>query len=200
MKLTRRQIIKALAALPIPAAVLSAIGVAPKAEAAMLLPATPELEDADDPTPPLTEGPFYKPKSPRRSNLIEFGMQGEKVVVSGKVTDRKGNPVANAQMEVWHADSEGEYDNVGFRCRGHFFTEKDGTYKFTAVYPGLYPGRTRHYHIRVQAPSKSPLTTQLFFPGEPGNTRDGIFLRELVMKVRQEKDRKDAAFDFVLNV
>ena len=91
MKLTRRQIIKALAALAIPAAVLSAIGVAPKAEAAMLLPATPELEDADDPTPPLTEGPFYKPKSPRRSQISSNqACKGEKVIVSGKVTDRKG--------------------------------------------------------------------------------------------------------------
>jgi len=200
MRLSRRQLLKAIAALPIPGFVLAAVGLAPEASATMLLEATPELEDADDPTPPVTEGPFYKPKSPMRANMIEPGMKGEKVVVSGKVTDRKGNAIPNAQIEVWNADSDGEYDNVGFKCRGHLYTDKDGAYKFTAVYPGLYPGRTRHYHIRVQAPNKPALTTQLFFPDEPQNARDGIFLKALLMKVKQERDRKEASFHFVLNV
>jgi protocatechuate 3,4-dioxygenase beta subunit len=195
MKISRRNLMKALAFLPLPPAILGRALAEP-----ILLDPTPELEDADDPTPPVTEGPFYKPKSPRRANMIEAGMKGERVVVSGKIRDRKGSPVPNAQIEVWNADAEGDYDNVGFKCRGHLFADQNGDYKFEAIKPGLYPGRTRHYHIRVQAPSKPALTTQLFFPNEPGNARDGIFLEKLLMKVKQEKDRLEAKFDFVLNV
>lgn len=200
MKLTRRQLIKALAILPIPAAVLIMESLAAMAGAAVLLSPTPELPDDDDPTPPADEGPFFKPKSPKRTSLIDPGMKGEKVVVSGRILDTKGKPVPEALIDVWHADAEGNYDNDGYRCRGHLFAGKDGTYKFEAVYPGLYPGRTRHYHIRVQAANKPILTTQLFFPDEPRNNNDGIFKKVLNMKVKQEKDRKLATFDFVLNM
>ena len=66
--------------------------------------------------------------------------------------------------------------------------------------PGLYPGRTRHIHVRVQAPNQPVLTTQLYFPDEPGNRSDGIFRPELVMSVRDEPGAKAGAFDFVLAV
>ena len=46
---------------------------------------------------------------------------------------------------------------------------------FETIVPGKYPGRTRHYHVKVQAPGRSILTTQLYFPGEPGNDGDRIF-------------------------
>ena len=200
MKLTRRQLMKALAILPIPASVLTLEGLAATAEAATLLEPTPELPDDDDPTPPATEGPFYKPKSPKRSNLIDQGMKGERVVVTGTIRNRQGQPVPNAQIEVWHADADGHYDNDGFKCRGHLFANAEGKYKFEAVYPGLYPGRTRHYHIRVQAPNTPILTTQLFFPEEPQNARDGIFKKELLMKTKKAKDHQTAIFDFVLNI
>lgn len=200
MKLTRRQLMKALAILPIPASVLTLEGLAANAGAMVLLEPTPELADDDDPTPPADEGPFYKPKSPKRSNLIEKGMKGERVVVTGTILNRQGKPVPNAQIEVWHADADGVYDNDGFKCRGHLFADAEGKYKFEAVYPGLYPGRTRHYHIRVQAPSKPILTTQLFFPDEPQNARDGIFKKALLMKIKKAKDHQAAAFDFVLDI
>ncbi len=47
----------------------------------------------------------------------------------------------------------------------------------------FYPGRTRHYHVKVQAPGSRLLTTQLYFPNEPANLRDGLFRRELLMEV-----------------
>jgi protocatechuate 3,4-dioxygenase beta subunit len=199
MNITRRKLLQALAALPIPAAVLAVQGLASTAEAEFLLDATPEIPDDDDPTPPADEGPFYKLKSPKRTNLIDAGMKGEKVVVSGRIVDRKGNPIPNALVDIWHADADGNYDNEGYRCRGHLFADSDGKYRFEAVVPGLYPGRTRHYHVRVQPPNKPFLTTQLFFPDEPRNDKDGIFRRELLMKVTKEKDRKVAKFDFVLS-
>jgi protocatechuate 3,4-dioxygenase beta subunit len=68
------------------------------------------------------------------------------------------------------------------------------------VVPGLYPGRARHIHVRVQAPNQPILTTQLYFPDEPGNRGDFIFRPELVMTVRDEAGAKAGAFNFVLPV
>ena len=64
----------------------------------------------------------------------------------------------------------------------------------------MYPGRTRHYHIKVQAPERPVLTTQLYFPGKPANRRDGLFRRELVMRIAETPDSLAAHFDFVLDM
>src|SRR5262249_19800862 len=61
-----------------------------------------------------------------------------------------------------------------------------------------YPGRTRHIHVKAQAPTQPVLTTQLYFPGEAANARDGIFNPDLVMKVEERDGGKLARFDFVL--
>ena len=66
--------------------------------------------------------------------------------------------------------------------------------------PALYPGRTRHYHFKVQAPEQQVLTTQLYFPDEPANRRDVLFRRDLVMRVAEAPDSLKARFDFVLNM
>jgi protocatechuate 3,4-dioxygenase beta subunit len=100
---------------------------------------------------------------------------------------------------VWQADASGAYDNSGYRLRGHLFTDAQGRYRFETVVPGLYPGRTRHLHVKVQAPNGPILTTQLYFPGEPQNARDGIYRRELEMDVREVANGREAAFDFVVN-
>ena len=70
----------------------------------------------------------------------------------------------------------------------------------TLFLPALYPGRTRHYHIKVQAPERPVLTTQLYFPDEPANRRDGLFRRELVMRITEASDSLAAHFDFVLDM
>ena len=77
----------------------------------------------------------------------------------------------------------GDYDNRGFRGRGHQFTDAQGRYRFVTIVPARYTGRTRHYHVKVQAANGPVLTTQLYFPGEPGNARDPLFRRELLMSV-----------------
>jgi protocatechuate 3,4-dioxygenase beta subunit len=65
---------------------------------------------------------------------------------------------------------------------------------------GLYPGRTRHFHVKVQAPNRPVLTTQLYFPGEPRNARDGIFNPALLMAIQDSAGGKVAAFNFVLDI
>jgi protocatechuate 3,4-dioxygenase beta subunit len=65
--------------------------------------------------------------------------------------------------------------------------------------PGIYPGRTRHIHVKVQAPNQSVLTTPLFFPDEPKNTQDGIFKSELLMKTRTSTEGTLlASFHFIV--
>jgi protocatechuate 3,4-dioxygenase beta subunit len=101
-------------------------------------------------------------------------------------------------VDLWHADEKGEYDNVGFRYRGHVITGPDGAFHFSTIVPAPYSGRTRHYHVKVQAPGSRLLTTQLYFPNEPANLRDGLFQRELLMRVADASNDLAGRFDFVL--
>jgi protocatechuate 3,4-dioxygenase beta subunit len=89
---------------------------------------------------------------------------------------------------------------VGYRLRGHQFTNEEGRYTLETILPGVYPGRTRHIHVKVQAPNQPVLTTQMYFPNEPGNARDGIFRPELVMDLQDTDTGKLGAFNFVLRL
>src|SRR5260370_37788085 len=160
---------------------------------------TPACHNGEVPTRPEIEGPFFKPASPLRGDLREPGMAGRPIELAGYVLTRSCRPVAGALIELWHADDQGEYDNKGFRLRGHLFTDAKGHYAFRTILPGLYPGRTRHFHVKVQAAAESPvLTTQLYFPDEPRNREDDLFRPELVMQVAPSDDALRARFDVVL--
>jgi protocatechuate 3,4-dioxygenase beta subunit len=168
---------------------------------AQQLPPTPECVDGDDLTPSQTEGPYFTPNSPERSSLLESGLLGTKLTLAGYVLGTSCQPVGGALLDFWQADDRGEYDNVGYRLRGHQFTDAAGRYSLETVVPGLYPGRTRHIHLKVQAPNRPVLTTQLYFPGEPSNRTDGIFNQALLMEIQDGADGgKLARYDFVLNL
>jgi protocatechuate 3,4-dioxygenase beta subunit len=158
---------------------------------------TPACGD-DVVTPAQTPGPYFKPQSPLRSTLLEPGMPGTRIVIEGTVLTTGCKPVPRALLDFWQADARGEYDNAGYRLRGHQFTDDAGRYRLETVVPGLYPGRTRHVHVNVQAPGRRVLTTQLYFPDEPQNQRDGIFDRDLVLKIRDTEGGKLARFVFIL--
>ena len=164
------------------------------------LPPTPECRDAHDVTPRQTEGPYYTPNTPERMNLREPGMKGTSVALGGLVLTRSCKPVANAIVDLWHADDAGAYDNAGFRLRGFVKTDAEGRYAFQTIVPGLYPGRTRHYHAKVQAPRAPLLTTQLYFPDEPGNARDFLYRKELLIRSAKVADGMAARFDFVVDI
>ncbi len=165
-----------------------------------ILQATPPCDDGDDdPTEAQTEGPYYTPDTPRRSNLVIGGVRGTALLVTGDVVDTRCRPVRGALLDFWQADAEGEYDNQGYRLRGHQFADARGRYALRTVVPGLYPGRTRHIHVKVQRPHGPILTTQLYFPGEPRNRTDGIFDRSLLMAVRAAGNGRRARFRFVLD-
>jgi protocatechuate 3,4-dioxygenase beta subunit len=127
-------------------------------------------------------------------------MGGTRIVVTGSVLSTDCRPIPGALLDFWQADDRGEYDNAGFRLRAHQFTDEQGRYRLETIVPGPYPGRTRHIHVRVQAPNHPVLTTQLYFPDEPGNRGDGLFRPELIVGVREGEIPTVATFDFVLAV
>jgi protocatechuate 3,4-dioxygenase beta subunit len=186
----RRLLLLSLASLP------AGLTLARTAAAASELPLTPACEDG--PTPAQTPGPFFKPSSPERASLREPGVPGRPMVLQGVVLDQDCRPQPGALVDLWHCDGDGHYDNAGYRCRGHQFTDAEGRFRFETVLPALYPGRTRHFHVRVQAPGGPPLTTQLYFPGEPANARDRIWRRELEMAIAEGADGPVGSFLFVV--
>ena len=102
-------------------------------------------------------------------------------------------------LDLWHADQDGLYDEDGFRYRGHVYSDAQGRYGFHTVEPAVYPGRTRHFHFKVQAPGRAVLTTQLFFPGEPRNQVDSLFRPQLLMRISDTPKLMSAQFDFVVD-
>jgi len=142
-------------------------------------------------TPENQEGPYYTPNTPERNSLIEEGMQGEKLVVIGYVLDANCQPIANAWLDFWQADANGEYDNAGYTLRGHQFTDSQGRYQLETIMPGLYSSRPiRHIHVKIQPPGGSILTTQLYFPEQP---IDG-----LTLELTESENGYQGVFNFVV--
>jgi protocatechuate 3,4-dioxygenase beta subunit len=151
-------------------------------------------------TPAETEGPYYKAGSPERATFVEGETAGTKLVVTGTVFSRGDcKPITGAWLDFWQADDKGSYDNVGQRFRGHQTTDGAGKYVLRTVLPGLYPGRTRHIHVKVRTPAGTALTTQIYFPGEPRNQSDGLFNAALLADLRDGVDGKVATFTFIID-
>jgi protocatechuate 3,4-dioxygenase beta subunit len=167
---------------------------------AQLLPETPSCGGNHAPTISQTEGPYYTPRTPEKRNFRPDA-QGEAIALMGFVTDRRCQPVANATVDLWHADAHGVYDNSGYKLRGYQTTDAQGRYVFETIVPGIYPGRTRHFHVKVAVPDQRVLTTQLYFPDDArANSADGIFDRRLLMRIDKASDGKIGRYDFVVNL
>jgi protocatechuate 3,4-dioxygenase beta subunit len=155
--------------------------------------------DGDDPTAELTEGPYFSSGSPQRKSLLTRGMRGTRLTITGYVLTTACKPVRRAKLDFWQADASGEYDNDGYRLRGHQFTDSAGRYRLDTIIPGLYTGRTKHIHVKVQRPGGEVLTTQLFFPGVSANRGDRLYESDLLLsRWRKVEGRRTGRFDFVL--
>jgi protocatechuate 3,4-dioxygenase beta subunit len=195
-RISRKNLLKAAAAAGVATVVAQPAFAEHQAEVS--LEPTPFCDDGDDPTPPQIEGPYFKPNSPQRTSMLDGA--GTRLTVKGFVFGLACQPIANALLDFWQADSQGAYDNVTYRFRGHQFTDAQGAFSLSTIVPGLYPGRTRHLHVKLQAPNRPILTTQLYFPNEPRNSTDSLFNSALLMTVRSVGTGREASFDFVLNV
>lgn len=160
---------------------------------------TPACGESHGPTPSQTEGPYFTPNSPLRTGLYEPGMEGTRLRVGGLALDRNCRPLAHVLVDLWHADAQGRYDNAGYRLRGHQFTDAQGRWQFDTILPALYPGRTRHLHVKLQPRGGRILTTQLYFPADAAsNARDRIFDKRLLMNTAGDAEQMIARYDFVL--
>jgi protocatechuate 3,4-dioxygenase beta subunit len=143
-------------------------------------------------------GPFYKEGAPFKQRIGE-GVEGERLIITGKVIDMRCQPIKNAVLDIWQANSTGEYDNEGFTLRGKVKTDNGGNYIIDTIIPKEYAAgditRPGHIHLKVGAPHQPTLTTQLYFEGDPYIT--DIEDKSLIMKVTDENGTKKANFDFV---
>ncbi|MDR3376012.1 MAG: intradiol ring-cleavage dioxygenase [Ancalomicrobiaceae bacterium] len=146
-------------------------------------------------------GPFHvsgAPRYPNGANICLDG-KGEPLLVTGRVTNTDGQPIANALLDVWQANDEGFYDvqqkgvQPDMNLRGLFTTDADGRFWFRSVKPrfyaipddgpvgqllgqlGRHPYRPAHIHFIVGADGYEPITTHLFTPDCPYLTSDAVF-------------------------
>lgn len=159
------------------------------------LAATPACGD-DDETPAITEGPFFESGSPERTNIRDG--DGTALMVTGVVMSTSCQTLSRAKLDFWQANADGEYDNEGYNFRGHQFTDDAGRFQLETIVPAIYPGRTRHIHVKAQPVGGSVLTTQLYFPNVPQNDSDELFNAATVMNISDVGDGKAATFDFVV--
>jgi protocatechuate 3,4-dioxygenase beta subunit len=138
-----------------------------------------------------TEGPYYKPDTPERTTFFEAGMQGTRLILVGYVLDQNCQPVPGAWLDFWQTDAAGEYDNTGYRLRGHQFTDEQGRYHLDTVLPGLYLSRPiEHIHVKIQPPGGETLTSQLYFPDRP--------MEGLTVTLEDRGDHMVGYFNFVV--
>ena len=127
------------------------------------------------PTHADAKGPFHIEGSPQRTRLAGPQEPGERIAIEGRVLDERCRPVAGALLDIWQADAGGEYHGAAgqeeYRLRGQMMSAADGSYRFETILPGRYPlgGSTRpaHIHFTVSKPGFGPVTTQMYFEGDP---------------------------------
>ncbi len=180
-------------------------------------------------TRPNLEGPFYRPGAPLREDGVLFerdpGPTAEVCTLEGRVTDAEtGEPIPGAEIDLWQADENGEYDRAGSNLRGVVRTGPDGRYRVTTVLPFDYPQhqddpigelleamgmevfRAAHIHLKVRVGGEERLTTQFFMAHSPHLDSDyvvGAVTPDLVVprEVRVDGDgreRTTITFDIAL--
>ena len=132
-----------------------------------------KLTDQDD------LGPFFVKNTPQVVNLNTKNEIGIKMRVFGKVFkgELEDEPLGNVKIEIWHCDDIGKYHPTGngditdykaeeISLRGYVITEKDGSYSFDSILPGLYGTRARHIHYKLTSKKHPALVTQSYFKGD----------------------------------
>jgi protocatechuate 3,4-dioxygenase beta subunit len=130
-------------------------------------------------TPTETAGPFPSLSDFFRSDIRET-KTGTVLTLTIKVVNVNAgcNPVANANVEIWHVDAAGNYSQYGTQSaqtflRGIQTTNASGQVVFTTIYPGWYQGRATHIHAEVTTFGRSVKVTQIAFPESVNNTVHG---------------------------
>ncbi len=142
-------------------------------------------------TPRQSLGPFYPATLPLDMDNDLVRVNGRSGIakgiitdLTGRVTDERGHAISGALVEIWQCNAFGRYHHPrdrrnapideNFQGYGRFSTGNDGYYRFRAIRPVPYPGRTPHIHFAVSGPGIESLVTQMYVAGEPGNSRDRL--------------------------
>ena len=179
------------------------------------------------PTPDEIDGPFYPLRKPQDSDIDLTQIaghtkraKGDVIEVQGRLLLISGAPLADRQVELWQANSFGDYaerttglppkSDPDFQGFGAMKTDKTGAFRFHTIKPAAYDLgrghiRTPHIHFMVRAKGKEIFTTQMYFPGEPLNKQDMLLIMQGSKSRRNRmisrKDKNDASrylFDIVL--
>ncbi|MGJ5670306.1 catechol 1,2-dioxygenase [Rhodococcus aetherivorans] len=176
------------------------------------------------------EGPYYVPGAPELPAQCTLPMRDEDrvhppLVLRGQVTDLDGRGLGGARIEIWHADDEGYYSQFAphlpqWNLRGTVVADAEGRYDITTIEPapyqiptdgptgqfieavGWHPWRPAHLHLRVTAPGRQPIITQLYFAGGEWLDDDVATATkpELVLEPQvDDAGRKVATYDFALD-
>ena len=166
-------------------------------------------------------GPFHRdgaPELPPGGNIAPRDTKGTPAIISGRVLDLLGRPIAGALLDVWQADSTGRYDSQyaetsELHMRGRFRTDADGRFLIRTVRPVYYaiptdgpagrmlhatkrhPWRPAHVHFVVSADGYEPVTTHLFDDVDPYLDSDTVFAVKdsLICTFLRHDTREDAA-------
>jgi len=156
-------------------------------------------------------GPFYRPDSPVRNNLVINDNAGDLIELSGVVRHKDcSTPYKNAKIELWHCSSDEIYDNDSdeYRYRGTTFCDENGNYSFTTQMPVPYKvaeGVTRpaHFHMMISAPGYQSLVTQIYFVGDPYLEQDAssssMHAKNRILEVTTQNDKMKVSFDCNMN-
>ena len=172
-------------------------------------------------------GPFHRegaPEMPPGGNIAPGDADGTPAVISGRVVDLEGRPLAGALLDVWQADSTGRYDSQyaasrDLHMRGKFRSGSDGTYLVRTVRPVCYaipndgpvggmlratnrhPWRPAHVHFAVSADGYEPVTTHIFDDEDPYLESDAVFAvkSSLVCHFLRHDERDEASRRFGLD-
>jgi protocatechuate 3,4-dioxygenase alpha subunit len=112
--------------------------------------------------------------------LAPAGVPGERISIGGRVIDGDGKPVNDALVEIWQADSRGNYGGKRFRGFGRCATDANGAFRFRTIKPGRVAGpegKLQAPHIGVNVFMRGQLkqlVSRIYFPGEAANANDPV--------------------------
>jgi len=151
-------------------------------------------------TPRDAEGPYYPitPQKDKDADLTQVAgksgvAKGTIIEVFGQVFDTNGNPVEDATIDLWQANSFGKYHHPhddsdapvddNFQSWAIIQSGAKGKFKFKTVMPGAYPmgaknQRTPHIHFKIGKHGYEAILTQMYFPDQALNETDGLYQRK----------------------
>jgi protocatechuate 3,4-dioxygenase alpha subunit len=139
-------------------------------------------------TPSQTVGPYLRIGliyGDKQNDLVNEAASGQRITISGVVTDGNGDPITDAMVEIWQADANGIYNHPAdplhdeadphFRGFGRAETPRAGAFQFKTIKPGSRDGQAPYINVHVFARGMLVhAMTRIYFADEPANEGDPV--------------------------